>query len=78
VLGVPGLDTAVFQMRPHRDRAQQDSRTINSLVLLATSVLVQSRIHLAFQTASGHCWLASSFSSTRTHKLHPEELFLFF
>jgi len=40
--------------------------TIPSLTLLAISPLTESKIPLAFQPASAHCWLMLSFSSTRT------------
>ena len=64
ILGAPGLD-AVLQMG--LTRAKQRG-TITSLALLATPLLMEPRILLAFQAASAHCWLMSSFLSTRTPK----------
>ena len=62
VLGAPGLDT-VLQMGPLKGRAEGD----NPLLLPdAIPLLIQPRTQLAFQAASAHCWLLSSFSSIRT------------
>ena len=48
-------------------RAEQRDR-ITSLYLLAMLLLMQPRIQLTFWTASTHCWVMSSFSSTSPPK----------
>ena len=48
-------------------RAEQRGR-ITSLDLLATLLLMQSSVQLAFWAVSAHCWLMPSFSSTSTPK----------
>ena len=47
--------------------AEQRSRT-TSLNMLATLILMQPRIRLAFWAASARCQLMLNFSSTSTHK----------
>ena len=54
-------------------RAEQRG-TITSLALLATPLLMQPRILLAFQAARAHCWLMTSFSSIRTPTFFSLEL----
>ena len=59
--GCPTPDQAALQMGPHNGRVE--GTTVPSLNLLATRLLMQPRILLAFGAASIHCWLMSSFSS---------------
>ena len=67
-LGIPDLD-AVLQMGPHEGRVERDEwGRVTSLALLATYLLMQLRILLAFQDTSVHYWLMTSFSSTKTPK----------
>jgi len=63
VLGAPGLD-AVLQMGPQEGSAERDR--ITSLDLLATLLLMQPEIRLAFWAVRAHCWLMSIFPSTST------------
>jgi len=49
--------------------------TVTSLALLATPLLMEFRIPLAFQAAGAHCWLMFSFSSVRTPKSFSAGLF---
>ena len=63
-LEVPGLGT-VFQMKPHKGKTEG----LDHLPApAATPSLMQPRIPLAFQAARAHCWLISSFSSSRIPK----------
>ena len=52
----------------------EQKRTITSLFLLDTPLLMQPRILLAFWAASAHCRLTSSFSSVKTPKSFSTEL----
>ncbi|KAK4812355.1 hypothetical protein QYF61_017132, partial [Mycteria americana] len=63
-LGVrgPTLNTA-FEVRPHQCRVQG---TITALVLLATLLLIQARMPLAFLATWAHCWLIFSWLLTNT------------
>ena len=69
VLGAPDLD-AVLQMGPHKGRVERDNHL---LALLATPLLMELRIPLAFQAASTHCLVVFSFSTNQTD-LDPESL----
>ena len=60
----PGLD-AVVQMGSHEYREEGDN---HPPLPSATPLLVQPRTQLTSQAASTHCWLMSSFLSTRTPK----------
>ena len=57
--GAPDLE-AVSQMRPHKG-------TSTPIAMLTTPLLMQPSKTLVFQVQA-HCWLMSSFLSTRTHK----------
>ena len=56
------------------EASQERSGTITSLRLLATSLLMESKILLPFLATSTPCWLMSSFSFTRTLKSSSTEL----
>ena len=64
VLRAPDLDTVV-QMEPHKGRIEG---AVTSLTLLATPLLMETRIPLALLAANAHCWLMLSFLLTRTPK----------
>jgi len=63
VLRVPDLDT-VLQLEYCALTRGEQRGTITSLALLATPLLMELRIPLAFWAASTHCWFMHSFSST--------------
>jgi len=60
-----GLQSWTQDARWGLTRAEQRGR-ITSLALLATLLLMQPRVRLAFQAASASCQLTSSFSFTST------------